>query len=75
MRKRKIAKKQQSHARSAKRVWNHIVAKLSSKSILEVAEPTIDELAGVTIFTQQDEDERYERHMIPIREAQKHNDY
>ena len=75
MRKRRVAKKQQSHARSAKRVWNHIVAKLSSKSILEVAEPTIDELAGIKIFTEQDEEDRYERHMIPIREAQKHNDY
>ena len=75
MRKRKIAKKQQSHARNAKRVWNHIVAKLSSKSILEVADPTIDELAGITVFAEENAEDRYERHMIPIREAQKHNDY
>ena len=75
MRKSRIAKKQQSHARNAKRVWHHLVAKLSNKSMLGEAEPTIDELAGIKIFVEEDAEDRYERHMIPIREAQKHNDY
>ena len=43
--------------------------------MLGEAEPTIDELAGIKIFVEEDADDRYERHMIPIREAQKHNDY
>jgi len=48
--------------RNARRLWNHLVAKLSSK--------TIDNLAP-----EEDAWDRHERHMKPIREAQKHNDY
>jgi hypothetical protein len=62
MRGRKVIKQKLASKRNAKRVWNHIVAKLSSKSI----EPEAHE---------EDEWDRYDRHMKPIREAQKHNDY
>tara|TARA_R100001463_G_scaffold112468_1_gene167516 strand:- start:5338 stop:5523 length:186 start_codon:yes stop_codon:yes gene_type:complete len=48
--------------RNARRLWNHLVAKLSSKPI--------DDLP-----LEEDAWDRHERHMKPIREAQKHNDY
>lgn len=62
MRGRNQTKQQWANRRNAKRVWNHIVAKLSSKT-MEVDIP------------EEDEWDRHERHMKPIREAQKHNDY
>ena len=48
--------------RNSRRLWNHLVAKLSSK--------TTEELP-----IEEDAWDRHERHMKPIREAQKHNDY
>jgi hypothetical protein len=58
----------------SRRVYNAIKKKLG----FGTPELTIDQLANYdikpmesfTIFTQQDEDDRYERHMKPIREAQ-----
>jgi len=47
--------------RRAKRVWNLLVKK---RSVME-EEPEVHE----------SEWDRFERHMKPIREAQKHNDY
>ena len=52
-------------------VWNFIKNKFNTEPEL-----TIDQLANYptkqkfTIFKQEDEDERYERHMNPIRKAQ-----
>ena len=48
--------------RNARRLWNHLVAKLSSK--------TIDDLP-----LEEDAWDRHERHMKPIKEARKHSDY
>lgn len=60
--------------RRSRRVYNAMKKKLG----FGTPELTIDELANYeikpaesfTIFTQQDEDDRYERHMKPIRELQ-----
>ena len=49
-----------------KQVWNLIKAKFGD----EDKELTVDQYANFTIFTQEDEDARYERHMKPIRKAQ-----
>ena len=49
-----------------RQVWNLIKSKFGDNE----KELTIDQYANFTIFTQQDEDARYERHMKPIREAQ-----
>ena len=56
--------------RGKRRVWNLIKCKFRN----EEKEPSIDEYANFTIFTQEDEDERYERHMMPIRKAQEKHD-
>ena len=60
--------------RRSRRVYNAIKKKLG----FGTPELTIDELANYeikpaqsfTIFTQEDEDDRFERHMKPIRQAQ-----
>ena len=49
--------------RNARRLWNHLVRKLSGYHIIEER------------AKKEDEWDRFERHMKPIREAQKHNDY
>ena len=49
-----------------RQVWNLIKSKFGD----EEKELTVDQYANFTIFTQQDEDARYERHMKPIRAAQ-----
>ena len=61
MRARKVTKQQWANRRNARRVWNHLVGKLSSKTTEEQ-------------IPHEDEWDRYDRHMKPIREAQKHND-
>lgn len=53
-----------------RQVWNLIKSKFGD----EDKELTIDEYANFTIFTQADEDARYERHMKPIRKAQEKYD-
>ena len=61
--------------RRSRRVYNALKKKLGFTSEPEF---TVDELANYdikpaqsfTIFTQQDEDDRFERHMKPIRQAQ-----
>jgi len=52
--------------RSAKRIWNSLVQKLSNKTTPEL---TIDEY-DVSVFYSPDEEDRHERHMKGIREAQ-----
>jgi len=52
--------------RSARRVWNFLVQKLSNKTTPEL---TIDEY-DVPVFYEEDADDRHERHMKAIREAQ-----
>ena len=53
--------------RRSNRVWNLIKAKFASEKIIE---PTIDEIGDYTPFATEDEEDRYERHMKPIRMAQ-----
>jgi len=54
---RKNAKQKANKMRNAKRVWNGLVAKLSAETI-------------PFTFTEEDAEDRYERHMKPIRMAQ-----
>ena len=54
---RKNAKQRANKARNSRRVYNGLVAKLSTETI----PPT---------FYEEDAEDRYERHMKPIREAQ-----
>ena len=53
-----------------RQVWNLIKGKFDGRLTEREKELSIDEHANFTVFTQQDEDERYERHMKPIRKAQ-----
>ena len=64
---RNKAKAKAQKNRGKRRVWNLIKCKFGN----EEKELTVDEYdRPFTIFTQVDEDERYERHMKPIRKAQ-----
>jgi hypothetical protein len=54
---RKNAKQRANKMRNTRRVYNGLVAKLSAETI-------------PTIFYEEDAEDRYERHMKPIREAQ-----
>ena len=54
---RKNAKQRANKLRNARRVYNGLVAKLSTETIPPV-------------FYEEDAEDRYERHMKPIREAQ-----
>ena len=56
---RKNAKQRANKARNSRRVYNGLVAKLSTETISPV-------------FYEEDAEDRYERHMKPIREAQAH---
>lgn len=58
---RNTIKQRANKRRNANRVWNSLVAKLSSKT---TEQPTIP-----TIFYEEDAEDRYERHMKPIRMA------
>lgn len=54
--------------RGARRLWNNLVQKLSPKPI--IPELTIDQY-DVPIFYAPDEEDRHERHMKSIRDAQR----
>ncbi len=57
--------KANNRRRSSKRVWNYLVKKRSNKSTVSEQQPII--------FFEEDAEDRFERHMKPIREAQKNN--
>ena len=57
----------------SRRVYNAIKKKLgfgTPELTIDQAKLDIKPVERLTIFTQQDEDDRYERHMKPIRELQ-----
>ena len=56
---RGTVKQRANKRRNNKRVWNALVRKLSTETI-------------PPIFYEEDAEDRYERHMKPIREAQAH---
>tara|TARA_R100001463_G_scaffold129759_1_gene188743 strand:- start:740 stop:952 length:213 start_codon:yes stop_codon:yes gene_type:complete len=59
----------------AKKSARRRVVNFIRKKFAKVENLTIDEYdAAFTITPQQDEWDRHDRHMFPIREAQKHND-
>ena len=77
---RKRAKAQANRRRRARRVWNSLVAKLSSYPNLFSQTPVVerkslpsavDDAADVTSgYNPEDAWDRHERHMKPIRQAQ-----
>ena len=57
--------------RKSRRVFNLLKRKFWKESEPEL---TVDDYDQPQQFVKQDEWDRHERHMFPIREAQKHND-
>jgi hypothetical protein len=53
--------------RRSNRVWSLLKSKFGSEKTIE---PTIDDMGNYAPFVEEDAEDRYERHMKPIREAQ-----